>query len=97
MFKFPFYFSPALKFGPRGGISGPFKCGKGTTYEGGQRVPAIAYWPGTIQPGKVTHEIGSTLDLLPTIASIAKVPLPNVILDGVDMAPVLFQQGQVNV
>lgn len=35
----------------RGGNSGLLKCGKGTTYEGGMREPAIAYWPGFIQPG----------------------------------------------
>ncbi|XP_072031079.1 arylsulfatase A-like [Amphiura filiformis] len=85
---------PALRFGTRGGSAGLLKCGKGTTYEGGQRVPAIAYWPGTIQPGQVTSEIASTLDLLPTIANIAQVPLPSVVLDGVDMGTILFQQGQ---
>lgn len=36
----------------RGGSSGILKCGKGTTYEGGMRVPAVAYWPGHIAPGK---------------------------------------------
>ncbi|MEQ2185207.1 hypothetical protein GOODEAATRI_015911, partial [Goodea atripinnis] len=44
------------------------KCGKGTTYEGGMREPAIASWPGVIKPG-VTHEMASTLDILPTIAN----------------------------
>lgn len=36
----------------RGGNAGPLKCGKGTTYEGGMREPAIAYWPGIIKPGQ---------------------------------------------
>ena len=76
------------------GNAGLLKCGKGTTYEGGQRVPAVAYWPGRITPG-VTREIASHMDLLPTIANIAGAPLPEVILDGVDMANILFKHGKV--
>lgn len=37
----------------KGGSNGPFLCGKETTFEGGVREPAIAYWPGTITPGSV--------------------------------------------
>lgn len=44
-------FRPELMRMSRGGNSGPLKCGKGTTYEGGMREPAVAYWPGTIMPG----------------------------------------------
>ncbi|KAK7891462.1 hypothetical protein WMY93_023425 [Mugilogobius chulae] len=42
---------PELLRMSRGGTAGLLKCGKATTYEGGVREPAIAYWPGTIQPG----------------------------------------------
>lgn len=45
---------PELMRMSRGGNSGSLKCGKGTTYEGGMREPAIAYWPGTIKPGQGT-------------------------------------------
>ena len=38
------------------GNAGPLRCGKVTTYEGGMREPAIAWWPGRIKPGK-THEV----------------------------------------
>ncbi|XP_053742634.1 arylsulfatase A-like [Synchiropus splendidus] len=72
-----------------GGNSGLLKCGKGTTYDGGMRMPAIAFWPGVIKPG-VTHELASTLDLLPTITTLAGAKLPQVQLDGVDMANILF-------
>ncbi|XP_077990518.1 uncharacterized protein LOC144444838 [Glandiceps talaboti] len=78
----------------RGGAAGLLKCGKGTTYEGGQRVPAIAYWPGRIKSGKRTPELASTLDLLPTLAKLVGAPLPNVTLDGMDMSPVLFEEGK---
>lgn len=43
---------PELMRQSRGGNSGLLKCGKGTTYEGGMREPAIAYWQGTIKPGQ---------------------------------------------
>ncbi|KAK9516797.1 hypothetical protein VZT92_024708 [Zoarces viviparus] len=84
---------PELMRMSRGGNAGPLKCGKGTTYEGGMREPAIAFWPGTIRPG-VTHEMASTLDILPTIASLAGAKLPRVMLDGVDMTEILINQGK---
>jgi len=51
-------FRPSLIREVRGGSAGPFRCGKGTTYEGGVRMPAIAWWPGRIVPG-VTSEVGT--------------------------------------
>ena len=47
------------------------RCGKGTNWEGGQRVPALVSYPGKILPGK-SHTLASTLDIFPTIASIIK-------------------------
>ena len=47
--------SPSLKQEVRGGNAGPLKCGKGTTWEGGQREPAIAWWPGKIRQGKTVE------------------------------------------
>lgn len=84
---------PELMRMSRGGNAGPLKCGKGTTYDGGMREPAIAYWQGTIRPG-VTHELASTLDILPTIASLAGAKLPPVMLDGFDMTDVLVNHGK---
>ncbi|KAM6425539.1 arylsulfatase A [Rhynochetos jubatus] len=77
----------------RGGSSGLLKCGKGTTYEGGMREPAVAYWPSHIAPG-VTHELASTLDILPTLAALAGAALPRVVLDGYDLSAVLLRSGQ---
>ena len=48
--------SPSLIREVRGGNAGLLRCGKGTTWEGGQRVPAIAWWPGKIRTGK-TFEV----------------------------------------
>lgn len=84
---------PELMRMSRGGNAGPLKCGKGTTYEGGMREPAIAFWPGHIRPG-VTHEMASTLDVLPTFARLAGAKLPQVMLDGVDMTDLLVSQAK---
>ncbi len=84
-----FFASPSLHNEDRGGNAGLLKCGKGTTYEGGMRVPGIAVWPGHIKPGKTT-ELASIMDLYPTIAKIAGATMPNVIIDGIDMSSILF-------
>ncbi|KAL2093347.1 hypothetical protein ACEWY4_010659 [Coilia grayii] len=83
---------PELMRMSRGGNAGLMKCGKGTTYEGGMREPAIAYWHDRITPG-VTHELASSLDILPTFAMLAGTRPPKAALDGVDMSSILFQGG----
>ena len=54
---FPLYIMhrPALSHERRGGNAGLLRCGKGTTWEGGMREPAIAWWPEMIKPGKTTE------------------------------------------
>jgi arylsulfatase A-like enzyme len=80
---------PWLAFKTHGGSAGPLRGGKGTTFEGGQRVPAIFWGPGMVKPG-VIHEMGSTLDILPTLAALsgAKIPKDRK-LDGYDLSPLL--------
>jgi arylsulfatase A-like enzyme len=58
---------------PDGGMT-PFKSNKGTSYEGGFRVPCIARWPGHIKPGTVQNGIFSGLDWLPTFVAAAGDP-----------------------
>ncbi len=58
---------------PDGGMT-PFKATKGTTFEGGFRVPCIARWPGHIQPSRVENGIFSGLDWLPTLSAAAGNP-----------------------
>ncbi|WP_242083800.1 sulfatase [Aestuariivivens sediminis] len=59
------------------GSAGPFRGAKMTTYEGGSRVPAIMYWPNTIQENQINSDIISGLDLYPTFAALAGGKLPN--------------------
>jgi arylsulfatase A len=59
---------PWLGYGIDGGSAGPLREGKGTTWEGGVRVPAIFRWPGKIPSARRTDAIGANIDLLPTFA-----------------------------
>ena len=78
-----------------GGSAGPLRDGKGSTWEGGMREPGIAWWPGKIKSGMVNHGLASSMDLFPTYLKLAHVAIPSDrIMDGVDMAPMLFGQGQ---
>jgi arylsulfatase A-like enzyme len=77
-----------------GGSAGLLREGKGSTWEGGMREPAIAWWPGRIQADVITPAIGSTMDLFATCLSLADIPLPSDrIIDGKDLSPVLFGTG----
>jgi arylsulfatase len=78
----------------------PFRGTKGTDYEGGSRVPAIAWWPGTIEGGRRTADIAGSLDLMATFAALAGLELPAedregrpTIFDSYDLGPVLTGDG----
>ena len=76
------------------GSAGLLRDGKAGTWEGGHRVPAIAWWPGTIKGGRVSSGIVSALDLFPTCAQLAGASLPaDRALDGVDQTPLLRGTG----
>jgi len=77
-----------------GGSAGPLRGGKGTTWEGGVRVPCIAWWPGKIPPGSFQTKVITTMDLLPTIAKFCDVNLPKNRIDGVDVSSVLLGKKQ---
>jgi len=81
---------PWLPFGAHGGSAGPLREGKGTTWEGGMRTPAIFWWPGTIRPAVVTG-IGSAMDLFTTSVKLAGGDVPgDRPIDGVDLRPALL-------
>jgi arylsulfatase A len=62
---------PWLSYGEHAGSAGSLREGKGTSWEGGTRVPFIARWPGRIPAGKVQDQPAMTIDLLPTLATLA--------------------------
>ena len=80
---------PWLNYGNHAGSSGGLREGKGTTYEGGQRVPCLMMWKGVISPGTINNNLVAGMDILPTIATIAGVPLPQKKIDGVNILPLL--------
>jgi arylsulfatase A len=80
---------PWLMFKTHGGSAGPLRAGKGTTFEGGQRVPAIFWGPGHIKQGVVT-DMGSTLDIIKTFAALSGTKAPNDrTMDGYDLSETL--------
>ncbi len=79
----------------------PFRGTKGTVREGGNRVPAIAVWPGHIKADVRNHDILGGLDLMATFAKLGGVELPKndregkpIYFDSIDMGPVLFGTGK---
>ena len=85
---------PWLRFGNHAGTTAGLREGKGTTWEGGQREPAIIRWPGVVPAGSICNKLSSNIDLLPTIAAITKAPLPQNKIDGVNIFPLL--KGETN-
>jgi arylsulfatase len=64
---------------------------KGSVYQGGIQVPSFWHWPKTLKAGREIHTNAAHIDMLPTLASLCKVPLPkDVPLDGKDLSPLLF-------
>lgn len=73
-----------------GGSAGPLYEAKGSTYEGGMRVPAIFWGPGIVKANTVSTAVATSMDILPTILNLAKVPLPkDRPLDGQDITELL--------
>ena len=73
--------------------NGPLRDGKGSVYEGGLRVPAIAAWPSAIEPGTTSNLALLTMDIFPTILDAADIPLTHLI-DGVSFLPTLEGESQ---
>ena len=84
---------PWLPFKHHGGSAGRLRAGKGTTFEGGQRVPCVIWGPGQVPAGAHCDQLVSTMDVLPTIAALTKTPLPKDLkIDGVDISELLMNE-----
>jgi len=78
--------------GTRYGSNGPLRDGKGSVWEGGHRVPAIAWWPGSIKPGTTADDLCISLDLAPTMLDLAGARAPaGHTFDGISLAPLLLE------
>jgi arylsulfatase A-like enzyme len=78
------------------GSAGPFRAGKGTTFEGGIRVPCIVRWPGVASAGTVVKQPVVVMDLFTTIVKAAAADLPrDRPIDGRDLTPVLSGTGRL--
>ena len=70
----------------------PLRAGKGYPYEGGIREPMFVFWKDKIQSGSVCETPVSSIDFFPTFCSISGTPLPDKILDGMDISPLFFKK-----
>ena len=86
---------PWLTKGADGGSAGPLRGGKGSTWEGGVRVPTLAWWPGRVPAGSVNDAVAATIDLLPTFVSLAGGTVPATpVIDGRDITSILLGQSK---
>jgi arylsulfatase A len=76
------------------GSPGKLRGRKGSTLEGGVRVPFLARMPGRIAKGRLVDGVASAMDLFPTIAKLSGSPLPSKPLDGIDIWPMLSGKAQ---
>ncbi|QTN31954.1 sulfatase [Akkermansiaceae bacterium] len=85
---------PWIRFKNHGGNADPLREGKGTPFEGGQRVPCIMWAPGRIPAGTVSDELVTSMDLLPTLAAMTDIPLPEngKPIDGINLSPTITGQ-----
>jgi arylsulfatase A-like enzyme len=84
---------PWMSYGNHAGSPGALRESKGTSFEGGVRVPFVARWPGRIPKGAVVPLPAMTIDVLPTLARLAGATVPtDRIVDGRDMWPLLANE-----
>jgi len=87
---------PWLNYGNHAGSADPLREGKGTMWEGGNRVPCVVKWPSKIKPNTKIDNLTSTIDILPTIAEITKSNLPKNKIDGVSILPLFLNDKNAN-
>jgi arylsulfatase A-like enzyme len=79
--------------GSREGSNLPLRGGKGTTWEGGMRVPCVVRWTGHIRAGRTTNELATAMDLFPTLARLCGTDVPtDRTIDGRDISALLFDE-----
>ena len=88
---------PWLSQGTNGGVAGPLRGGKGSTYEGGVREPTIAWWPGRVAAGSSCDAVAANIDFLPTFVKLAGGSVPtDRAIDGKDISSLLLGQSSTS-
>ena len=83
---------PWLPMNQQGGSAGLLRDGKGSTWEGGLRVPGIGWWPGKIKAGAINTNLACSMDLFATVLRRAGAALPtDRVLDGLDLSATLLE------
>ncbi len=78
--------------GPNGSrYNGGMRGTKGSTHEGGTRVPFFVQWPASLPTGSMVEGLAAHIDVLPTLAGLCNLPLPDREIDGVDLASTLME------
>lgn len=80
---------PWMNFGNHAGSTGGLREAKGSSFEGGMRVPCLMRWQGTIAPEQLSNSLSTTLDIFPTVAELLQLPLPANKIDGISLLPIL--------
>lgn len=87
---------PWLSYSGHSGSAGPLKEGKGTSWDGGVKVPAIMKWKGKIPEGLVQENSAMSIDILPTIAQITGASLPKLHIDGKSIYHMLADKNETS-
>lgn len=82
---------PWLAMGDHAGSAMPLREGKGSSFEGGHRVPCVAWWPGKVPEASHCSAVVTAMDILPTFAQIAQARLPEYKIDGKNISKHFFQ------
>ena len=85
---------PWLSYGEHGGVATPLREGKGTSWEGGTRVPCVMRWPGKIPAASESTAMAMTIDILPTLAALTGAKLPDLKIDGTNRTDDLTGTGK---
>jgi arylsulfatase len=80
---------PWANYGNHAGSAAGLREAKGTTFEGGNRVPCVMYWKGVIAAGTTCNQLAANIDIFPTLAEISQAPLPERRIDGFSLVPLL--------
>lgn len=87
---------PWTNYGNHAGSAGALREAKAVTFDGGNRIPCVMYWKGTITEASTCNNLTSNIDIFPTVAELSGAPLPQNKIDGVSLLPLIRQDKEAN-